>query len=188
MRQHDSDRRPGLSRRAFLGAAGTAGACIAFPGIALAARQSFDSRVLCFEHLHTGESLTLAYAENGSYVAGAMPRLAHLLRDHYSGDVHPIDPSLLDLLYEVKRRSGTRAPYQVISGYRSRRTNEQLRAKGSRVGRKSLHMEGRAVDVRLADIPTEDLRDLAWSLRRGGVGYYRRSDFVHLDVGRVRRW
>ena len=102
--------------------------------------------------------------------------------------MHAIDPGLLDLLYDVKRRSGTAAPYQVISGYRSRRTNAELRAQGRRVGRRSLHMEGRAVDVRLADVASEALRDLAWSLQRGGVGYYRRSDFVHLDVGRVRRW
>ncbi len=182
-RTHD---RPGLTRRVFLGAAG---ACFVMPSLALAARERGASRrVLSFEHLHTGESLTLAYAEHGVHLPEALPRVAQVLRDHHSGDVHPIDPALLDLLYEVQQRSESRAPYQVISGYRSPQTNERLRVAGRRVGRRSLHMEGRAIDVRLADVPSAALRDAAWSLQRGGVGYYRRPDFVHLDVGRVRRW
>ena len=180
------DREPhGLSRRAFLGAAG---ACIAFPDLVLAARGAPASRVLSFEHLHTGETLTLTYAEGGAYLAAALPRVAHFLRDHYTGDVHPIDLTLLDLLYEVRSRTGGRAPYQVISGYRSQQTNERLRAEGRAVGRRSLHMLGKAIDVRLADVTTAALRDVAWDLQRGGVGYYRQSDFAHIDVGRVRRW
>ena len=180
---------PTLSRRAFLAAAGAWFAVPSLSGLAGAAtREQASQKLLSFEHLHTGEALTLAYAEDGLYFAEALPRVARLLRDHYTDEVHSIDPTLLDLLHEVQRRTGSRAPYQVISGYRSPRTNARLRAAGHRVGARSLHMEGKAIDIRLADVPTATLRDVAWGLQRGGVGYYSRTDFVHLDVGRVRRW
>lgn len=187
MSQHDAPREAGLSRRRFLGAAGAAGACFALPGVAFAAREPSPAR-LAFEHLHTGETLSLRYPQDRQEVAEVLQRVSRVLRDHYSGDLHPIHPGLVDLLFAVQRQTGSHAPFQVISGYRSRRTNERLRAQGRGVGRRSMHLEGKAIDIRLADVPSTTLRDVAWKLQRGGVGFYPKSDFVHMDVGRVRRW
>ncbi len=176
-----------LSRRGFLRATG---ACLAWswlPAPALAASAQ-PNRTLSFEHLHTGEALTIAYAQDGVYLADALKRVNHILRDHYSGAVHAIDPGVLDLLHEVQRQTGSRAPYQVISGYRSPQTNEWLRAQGRGVSQRSMHLQGKAIDIRLEDLPSKALRQVALRLRRGGVGFYPQNDFVHLDVGRVRRW
>ena len=95
---------------------------------------------------------------------------------------------MLEILDDLRRATGSRGTFEVISGYRSPRTNEALRGQGGGVARKSLHMQGRAIDVRLTDVPSDKLRDAAISLKRGGVGYYRQSDFVHLDTGRFRTW
>jgi uncharacterized protein YcbK (DUF882 family) len=147
-----------------------------------------ESRALDFEHTHTGESLSVTYWADGRYVPEALARVDRLLRDFRTGDVHAIDPKLLDLLHELRVSTGASAPYQVISGYRSPETNAMLRAQGRKVGSRSLHMKGEAIDVRLADVPTARVRDVALKLARGGVGYYEKKDFVHVDVGRVRRW
>jgi uncharacterized protein YcbK (DUF882 family) len=145
--------------------------------------------VLSFTHLHTGETLTVGWRVGEVGVPEAMRRVDHLLRDFRTGDVHRIDPVLLDQLQRVAALTGTRAPFQVISGYRSGRTNEQLRQRGGGgVARTSLHLQGRAIDVRLADVPLAALRDAALELRAGGVGYYPGERFVHLDTGRVRAW
>jgi uncharacterized protein YcbK (DUF882 family) len=132
--------------------------------------------------------LTIDYVEEGLYVPEALAHIDHVLRDHHDGTVHPIDPDLLEILHAVRLETGTSQPYQVISGYRSRATNEMLRQRGPGVSKNSLHMQGRAVDIRLPDVDTADLRDAGLKVALGGVGYYRTSDFVHLDTGRVRRW
>lgn len=146
------------------------------------------ARTLAFEHTHTGERLDVTYFDAGAYVPDALGSVNHFLRDHRTGAVHSIEPSLLDLLHELQRTTQSRAPVQVVSGYRSPQTNEWLRQQGHRVGRKSLHMQGKAVDIRLADVTTSGLREAALALRLGGVGYYPESDFLHVDVGRVRFW
>jgi uncharacterized protein YcbK (DUF882 family) len=110
------------------------------------------------------------------------------LRDFRSGEIHPIDPRLLDILYQLQILADRAATYEVISGYRSPQTNAALHRVSAGVAEHSLHMEGRAIDVRMTGFPTRRLRDLAMSLGVGGVGYYARSDFVHLDTGRVRSW
>ena len=110
------------------------------------------------------------------------------LRDFRTGDQHAIDPALYDLLNDLRLATGTRSPFHVISAYRSPRTNSMLREHGGGVAKGSLHLQGRAIDVRLADVSSVSLRDAAVELRRGGVGYYRGPDFVHVDTGRVRRW
>jgi uncharacterized protein YcbK (DUF882 family) len=145
---------------------------------------------LSFVHTHTGESLDIGYRTEGIHLPAALRSIAVLLRDFRSGDVHPIDPALLDQLHRVATLTGTRAPFQVISGYRSDRTNDMLRRRGGGgVARASLHLEGRAIDLRLADVPLDVLRDAARSLAAGGVGYYAGpTGFVHLDTGRVRTW
>jgi uncharacterized protein YcbK (DUF882 family) len=147
-----------------------------------------DRRVLSFVHLHTGEEISLAYRDAAGYRGDALERLDHFLRDFRTGQVEPIDPKLFDILHAVHSATGSRAPFQVISGFRSPATNQQLRNHGGGVAQRSLHLEGRAIDVRLSDVRTAALRDAALVLRRGGVGYYGESDFVHLDTGRVRRW
>jgi uncharacterized protein YcbK (DUF882 family) len=115
--------------------------------------------------------------------------LNHFLRDFRTGDETAIDPQLFDLLYDIKQRLGhADGTFQIISGYRSPRTNAMLRRTSSGVARRSLHMTGQAIDVRLTETPTRNIRDAALTLSRGGVGFYSRSDFVHLDTGRVRQW
>jgi uncharacterized protein YcbK (DUF882 family) len=173
-----------LSRRHLLGFAGLGGLILLLPWYGSAAQE----RTLRFAHLHTGEALTVTYWANGEYLPEAIDPIEHLLRDFRTGDEHVIEPRLLDLLYAMREQAGSEAPFQVISGYRSPETNEKLRKMGRQVGRRSLHMQGQAIDIRLADVPTARLRDVALALERGGVGYYQENDFVHVDVGRVRRW
>jgi uncharacterized protein YcbK (DUF882 family) len=139
-------------------------------------------------HTHTGESLSLAYAHGDAYLPDALARLNWFLRDFRNGESRPIDPQLLDRLHLLGELTGTRAPFEVISGYRSPATNAALQQRGGGVASHSLHLEGRAIDVRLADVALADLRDAATSLRAGGVGFYPESRFVHLDTGRTRRW
>ena len=146
-------------------------------------------RSLSLDHTHTRERIELVYAVGGRYIDPALDRMNRFLRDHDSGDVGLIDPQLLDVLFRVQATLGVQGGYQVISGYRSPATNERLRAKGGQgVARHSLHMEGRAIDVRMPGVPLQDLRDAALSLKLGGVGFYPREQFVHVDTGRVRSW
>jgi uncharacterized protein YcbK (DUF882 family) len=186
----DTLRRPKLGRRHFLKSTTLGVAAATFAPIwtteLLAA--DFGFRELSFHHLHTGESLAIEYMQSGEYVPDALRAVDHILRDHYNGAEHPIDPDLLDILHAVADETGTRSPFRVISGYRSPETNERLRRRGGGVARNSMHLKGRAVDIRLDDVPTTEIRDVGLALKRGGVGYYRNSDFVHLDTGRVRRW
>jgi uncharacterized protein YcbK (DUF882 family) len=147
-------------------------------------------RVLRFAHLHTGERLSVEYFAAGGYLPDALAAVNRLLRDFRTGDVGVIDPALLDQLHALRAATGSSAPFEIISGFRSGATNEALRARSesSGVARRSLHLEGRAIDIRLADVPLAGLRDAALSLRQGGVGFYPASNFVHIDTGRVRAW
>ena len=148
-----------------------------------------NARSLSFHHAHTGKSLTVTYHRDGKYVPEALATLDEFLEDFRTGDGARMDPALFDLLYDIQRAAGSTGTYEVISAYRSPATNEMLRKKSSGgVAKKSQHLLGKAIDVRLSDVDTATLRDVALSLKRGGVGYYRKSDFVHIDTGRVRRW
>ncbi|MBT8442481.1 MAG: DUF882 domain-containing protein [Gammaproteobacteria bacterium] len=146
------------------------------------------SRRLAFYHTHTGEALEVVYREGNEYIPHALERIDGLLRDFRTGEAYPIDPTLLDQLHDIHRALGTRSRYEIISGYRSPKTNNMLRGKSNGVAKRSLHMQGRALDVRLTDVPTDKLRAAALELKSGGVGYYPKSKFVHLDTGGVRRW
>lgn len=178
------------SRRRFLGHGAQwiiTGAALPLAAPALAARP--DARSLSFDHTHTSEHIALVYAVDDVFVTPALSSLNHFLRDHYSGEVGQIDPQLFQLLHHVRQELGVQTPFQVISGYRSPKTNATLRStRGGGVATRSLHMEGQAIDVRLPGVPLADLRDAALSLRLGGVGFYPRDQFVHLDTGRVRNW
>lgn len=148
-----------------------------------------DARTLAFDHTHTGERVSLVYAVGDRFVPDALTTLNGFLRDHYSGQVGSIDPQLFDLLFQVRRELGTDKPFQVISGYRSPATNSRLRnTRGGGVAKHSLHMDGKAIDIRLAGVSLTDVRDAAKSLQGGGVGYYETDQFVHIDTGRVRYW
>ena len=174
------------SRRDFLTALGAAVPALALPRQIFA--ESSAARVLSFNHLHTGERLAVEYFSGGVYVPDALSAINQVLRDFRTGDVHEINPGLLDLLHGLTGVTGSRRPFEVISGYRSPGTNQMLRARSEGVAAGSLHMQGQAIDVRLADVPLAGLRDAALAIRRGGVGYYPASDFVHVDTGRVRTW
>jgi uncharacterized protein YcbK (DUF882 family) len=179
----------GLSRREFLGGlAAFAGAIAIAPGRAGALVTGMGERVVSLVHTHTGERLSLPYWGDGSYLPGSLEKVESFLRDFRTGERHAIDPALLDQLHDLRIATGSDAPFQVISGYRSPGTNEALRAGGGGQARHSLHMQGRAIDVRLRDVPSAVLRDAALELARGGVGYYRTQDFVHVDTGPLRHW
>ena len=174
-------------RRRFLGAAAAAVVgTIASP--ALAAIRLPLRRSLSFHHLHTGEALNIVYWADGRYQPGALNEINWLLRDFRNDTVHPIDPRLLDLLTAMRQHLHTSAPFQVISGYRSPETNAMLAATTEGVATNSLHLRGQAIDIRIAGRHLAAVRRVAVALRRGGVGYYPHSDFVHVDVGRVRYW
>lgn len=138
--------------------------------------------------VHTGEALDTVYFADGRYQADALHRVSHALRDFRTGDVHFIDPILLDVLASIAQRTGTRQPFQVLSGYRSAKTNAMLHEHSEEVATHSLHMQGMAIDIHLADAPLAHLHDVALRLNAGGVGYYPESGFVHVDAGPVRHW
>ncbi len=142
-------------------------------------------------NLHTDEKLDAVYWEKGEYVPDALHAVNHVLRDFRTGEIHFMDPSLVDLLAVLTAKVESTSPIHVISGYRSPRTNAMLRSEGGAetgVAKKSLHIQGEAVDLRFADVSLSNLHRAALSLGRGGVGYYPVSDFVHVDVGPVRQW
>jgi uncharacterized protein YcbK (DUF882 family) len=176
------------SRRGFLGAAVCAAAGVLLPRSASASASALEPRVLRFDHLHTGEKLAIEYWKGGTYEAEGLQAINHLMRDFRTGDVHAMDPSLLDLLHDLADQTGTRRPYEIISAYRSPATNKALHANSDGVANKSLHLRGQAIDIRLGDVRLKDLQRAALASRRGGVGYYPESNFVHVDTGRIRAW
>lgn len=177
---------PRLSRRDFTRSlVGVAGLLLLAPRDM---RATPLRRTLSFVHLHTHEELSLVYRDESGYRRESLAQLDRLLRDFRTEQVHPIDPRLFDLLHAAYTATGSQEPFQVISGYRSSATNQQLRTHSDGVAAGSLHVVGQAIDVRLPDVATAKLRDVGLTLARGGVGYYAASDFVHLDTGRVRRW
>jgi uncharacterized protein YcbK (DUF882 family) len=147
-------------------------------------------RKVSLRNLHTEECLDTVYFENGHYDPDALRAVNRVLRDFRNGEQHEIEPTLIDLLDSVRARTGTRQPFHVISGYRSPQTNAMLQEEHehSGVATHSLHMQGEAIDIRLPDVQLAHLRNAAFSLQRGGVGFYPASDFVHVDVGAVRHW
>ncbi len=186
---------PGLSRRRLLRAAAGLAPLVAWPGLlrALPLRgdqpgDAADPRRLAFYHTHTGETLDVVYRERGAYLPDALAEIHHLCRDFRTGDVHPIDPGLLDLLHDVRQATGHTGRFEIISAYRSPVTNRMLASRSNGVADHSLHLQGQAMDVRLPGVATADLRRVALRRAGGGVGYYPESDFVHIDTGRVRTW
>jgi uncharacterized protein YcbK (DUF882 family) len=184
-------------RRAFLRAGGlvalSAASSFAIPALAKVASPAIIGgkqaacRTLVMNCLRSGETLKSDYWVDGKYVPGELERINTLLRDVRSNDVYPIDPKLLDLLHTLGNAVAGRS-FEIICGYRSPATNEELRKHSSGVAEKSLHLKGQAVDLRVKGRALKDVHDAALKLGLGGVGYYPKSDFVHVDTGRVRRW
>jgi len=145
-------------------------------------------RSLKFYNLHTGESLSTTYWQDGRYLPGELDRVNYILRDFRANEIKPINPALLDLLVRIQHRLGTAEPFQVISGYRSPLTNAMLHANGEGVAVHSLHIEGKAIDITVPGRSLAELRAAALAQQAGGVGYYPRTGFVHVDTGRVRFW
>ena len=140
-------------------------------------------------HTHTGEHLDIVYRRGDSYVPEALAELNHYLRDHRTGAVLAYDPRVFDLLHDLDAKLGRpNGEIDIVCGYRTPWSNEFLRTHGHGVALHSLHMQAKAIDIRMPGVESSILRDAALALHRGGVGYYAKSDFVHVDVGRVRRW
>jgi len=173
------------NRRTFLKTLAGVTAASAVP---LKSAFAIERRDLAFYHTHTRMELSIVYATDGEYIRPALAKINDFLADFRTGGIKRIDPLLLDLIYDIRKSLGSSGTYEVISAYRSPQTNAMLRAKSGGVAKNSQHLLGNAIDVRLSDVKTSRLRDAALAMKRGGVGYYKESDFVHIDVGRVRRW
>lgn len=145
-------------------------------------------RALAIQNPHTGDKLSLTYFEKGRYLSDALEEISFLLRDYRTGDVHPIDPELLDQLYDLKQILSLNQPFDIICGYRSPMTNAQLHAEHSGVASNSFHIHGRAVDIRIERFDLRRIHNAALAMHRGGVGYYPGSNFIHLDTGSFRTW
>ena len=201
-----------FDRRSFLSlgaqaAVVSAGALVAHPAMAMVipqrkpalapaipqqkpdiARPAGAERKISFKNIHTGDVFSGVYRVGDTYLPDAFNKINFVMRDHRSQDLFPIDPRVLDIMYQVHRATGSREPFKILSGYRCPKTNAMLRAKSGGVAKNSLHMTGQAVDVQLDNFSMRRVRDIAVALGAGGVGYYRRSNFVHMDSGAVRSW
>ena len=178
-------------KTAIAGAGGlTLSRLVAAQAAAHAAEQAPpEERNLELSNTHTNESAHVVFKRGDKYDDAALETLKKLLRDHRNGEMHDMDPRLYDQLFELARAADCHPHYEIISGYRSPESNDRMSSKpGSGVAKKSLHMQGRAMDVRLKNCDCAKLRDLALAAKQGGVGYYQRSDFVHIDTGTFRTW
>jgi uncharacterized protein YcbK (DUF882 family) len=153
-----------------------------------AAKAVVEPRWVHLRNIHTDEKLEAVYWENGEYVPDAVQALNKVLRDYRNDETHPMAPGLYDILDQIRAKTQSKSPFQIISGYRSPATNKMLSERSGEVAKRSLHMDGKAMDVFLEDVDLRYVRAAALELGRGGVGYYPTSNFVHVDVGPVRKW
>lgn len=176
-----------ISRRAFVfGCA--AGLCLPWSATRGASKMVYPDRTLAMHNVHTGEQENITFWSDGSYLKGGLDQVNWLLRDFRTGDIKAIDPRLLNILYLLTRKIESNKPVSILSGFRSKKTNEMLRKTTEGVARRSFHMAGRAVDIRLPNISSVNVQKAALRIGGGGVGYYPSSNFVHLDTGPVRTW
>lgn len=177
-------------RRDFLkiGTIAMVGSFLPLSALAAVSKGHTADHSLAFFNTHTAEAVRVCYSKDGVYQSKALEKINYVLRDHRTNDILPIDPKLLDVLHALQCRLGTSAPFHVISGYRSPETNEMLRRTSNGVARTSMHTRGKAIDIRLPGCRTKALYDVCFGLKAGGVGYYAKSDFVHVDTGEVRAW
>jgi uncharacterized protein YcbK (DUF882 family) len=149
---------------------------------------SETERVLSFYNTHNGEHLRVVYRRGGDYLPDALDKIKHVLRDPLNGEEHAVDPGLLDFLYDLLQKARYQGEVHVVCGYRCLETNAALHKQSAEVVLGSQHLQGRALDFRLPGFDTKKLYDLARSMKRGGTGYYRKSDFIQIDTGPVRSW
>lgn len=185
-----SEDRLRMSRRALVKLGALAAAAAILPRSAFGSNPSpsVAEKSLAFYNTHTGENLKTVYWAEGHYLGQSLREINHILRDPRNDEVHDIDTGLLDLLFAIRKQIETNQPFHVISGYRSAATNEFLRAHTTGVAEHSLHLVGQAIDIRSPGRELRTLQKVAVALKGGGVGYYPKSDFVHVDIGRVRYW
>ena len=176
-----------LSRRGFLTGLATSAGLLATSPV-LAAVTPEVERTLSFYHTHTGERAEVTYWADGDYLAEGLQKLNRLLRDHRTGEAAAMDQGLLDTLYALNLSLCEPGEFEIISAYRSPKTNAMLAGKNGGVAKRSLHMQGKAIDIRVRGCKLKQLREKAVALKAGGVGYYPKSDFIHVDTGRVRYW
>jgi len=176
----------------FLLALVSAGACFQSPAASaqeLSAAANQEHHLLLLYNTHTGERIKIVYRRGEQYLPAALAKLDYFLRDHRTGDIRHFDPNLYDILSDLAASVGRPgAEIDIVCGYRSPSTNEFLRSHTAGVAKNSLHIQAEAIDLRIPGIDTLTLRRAALALARGGVGYYPRSDFIHVDTGRVRQW
>lgn len=180
-----------VSRRQFLKQCGFLGAGLGILCAAPAtlARPAQGVKTLSLYNLHTTEKIQAPFWENGHYLRDAIEEISYVLRDHRTGDRKIMDKRLLEYLHNLQNTVGSHRQIEVISGYRSPKTNRMLHSRDNKgVAKKSFHVQGRAIDIRLSDVELKHLRQAAIQLRLGGVGYYPTSNFLHIDTGRVRNW
>ncbi len=158
------------------------------PGQAFASLSTSRPRILVVNNLHTGESLKAEFFDGKGYNKEELARLNHLFRDYRANKVKSIDPRLFDHLYRLQGLLGTSKPVQLVSGYRSLGTNNELRSHSRGVAKHSYHTKGQAMDFHIEGIQLSNIRKAALKMRAGGVGYYPRSNFVHIDTGPARTW
>lgn len=178
---------PENSRRRFLKTGIGAGALLILPQVH-ANTLTLKEKQLAFLNLHTGERIRTTYWAEGQYQPEALMAIKNLLRDHRTDETYEMDLNLLNMLQQLHVRMDAREEFHVISAYRSPKTNAMLSSRSSGVATRSLHMQGKAIDIRLPGHALTDLRKAVLSLESGGVGYYPRSNFIHIDTGRVRQW
>ncbi|MFY9142757.1 DUF882 domain-containing protein [Sulfuricurvum sp.] len=182
------EREERTNRRDFLKIAAMASTVALFPNTAFASREIPYQKSISLYNIHTGEKLETTFWADGAYIPEALSDLNHMLRDYRNDSAIQMNTGLFDLLYTIRTNMRSKEPFQIISGYRSPETNVMLSSQSSGVAKHSLHMEGKAIDINLPGRNLADLRKVAMGLGRGGVGYYPNSNFVHVDVGRVRHW
>ena len=180
---------PNLVRRRELLTFGAAAGLAAIAAPAWAQRRDiWEPRRAILHNLHTGDAFNVVYYANGSYLSDALAEATRVMRDWRTGDEHFIDPTLFDALHAISGKLETKRPFQIISGYRSPRTNAMLHNRSDGVAQNSQHVLGKAIDVRIEGVGLANLRRAALAVGAGGVGYYPVSNFVHVDTGRVRTW
>jgi uncharacterized protein YcbK (DUF882 family) len=182
----EANTQPNHHRRRFLRVLAAGAALVAGP--ALAGVRPSGERILSLYNLHTGERLKAPYWADGAYLPDALTEVNRVLRDHRTDEVHAMDPALLDLLHALHHTVDARGEFHVISGYRSPKSNAMLRSRSNGVAKRSFHMKGQAIDIRLPECELDRVHRAALALRAGGVGKYAGSGFVHVDTGPVRSW
>jgi uncharacterized protein YcbK (DUF882 family) len=192
MQDSENSQKKTVNRRDLLKGIGAACAVAAVPTVANARSLVMPDNVgayeLSFRNQHTNESFSGIYRVGDRYLPSAFKEINYILRDFRMDEVFPVDPRVVDIMFMMKHKIGTTTPFEILSGYRCPKTNAMLSRRGSGVARNSLHMTGQAIDLRLPGWKTSYLKKIARNLRSGGVGYYPKSNFVHIDTGKVRSW